>query len=71
MERKNPKSKTGNWMTKLSGRTQDLINTLGIPADMGLHLKDFVFEVAREQYKAGNYNGINWERKRSQANGRA
>lgn len=71
MERQNQKSKKGLWMTKLSDRTQKLINTLDIPADIGMHVKDFVFEVAREQFKAGNYNGINWERKRSQANGRA
>lgn len=50
------------WMTKLSNRAQELINNLGIPADMGDRIKDFMFEVAREQYKAGNNSGIRWAR---------
>ncbi len=48
------------WMTKLNSRTQDLINNLGIPADMGERIKDLMFEIARDQYKAGNSNGIRW-----------
>ena len=50
------------WMSTLSNRAQELINNLGIPADMGDRIKDFMFEVAREQYKAGNSNGIRWAR---------
>lgn len=54
--------KKSMWMTTLSNQAQELINNLGIPADMGLRIKDFMFEVAREQYKAGNSSGIRWAR---------
>jgi len=56
------------WMTKLSNQTQELINNLGIPADMGDRIKDFMFKIAREQYKAGNINGIRWARTNPQPN---
>lgn len=56
-------------MTKLSSRTQELMNNLGIPGDMGARIKDFVFEVAREQYKAGNKSGIRWARMNPQPSG--
>ncbi len=52
----------GMWMSRLSNRAQELINNLGIPADMGERIKDFMFEVAKEQYRAGNNNGIRWAR---------
>ena len=56
------------WMTKLSNQTQELINNSGIPADMGDRIKDFMFKIAREQYKAGNINGIRWARTNPQPN---
>jgi hypothetical protein len=50
------------WMTKLSNRVQALVHNLGLPNDMGQNIKEFVFEIAKEQYKAGNSNGIRWAR---------
>ncbi len=55
-------NQTSMWMSKLSNRIQTLVHNLGLPSDMGQNLKEFIFEVAKEQYKAGNNSGIRWAR---------
>ncbi|MBU4314886.1 hypothetical protein KJ673_00590 [Patescibacteria group bacterium] len=50
------------WMSKLNNRIQTLVHNLGLPNDIGQSIKEFVFEVAKEQYRVGNSSGIRWAR---------
>ncbi|HAL49977.1 MAG: hypothetical protein UU40_C0019G0002 [Candidatus Uhrbacteria bacterium GW2011_GWD2_41_121] len=50
------------WVTELNNRIQTIVHNLGLNTDLGAHMKEFVFQVAREQYMAGNKNGIRWAR---------
>ncbi len=40
-----------------------LMRKFDMPEDMQIELREFVFSVAREQFKAGNRSGISWLRK--------
>lgn len=50
------------WYTELVQSVNGLAEELGLD-DMGTQkLRDFAFEKAKEQFKAGNRSGIRWAR---------
>ena len=50
------------WISKLANRAGELAEELELTEKQTEKLKDFVFSVAREQYRAGNSAGIRWGR---------
>jgi hypothetical protein len=59
---KNPNAK---WYVDLTQRFTTLVNQNHISPEQQGPLKQFVLEVAREQYMAGNRSGIRWARNQS------
>lgn len=53
-----------NWYTSLNDRLDTLMKKHDMPEDIALEINDFVVNVAKEQYKAGNRSGISWLRKK-------
>jgi hypothetical protein len=57
------KNPTAKWYVELIEKFKKLMELHGMPDDVALDVKDFVLDVAREQYMAGNRSGIAWARK--------
>ena len=57
------KNPTAKWYVELIVKFKKLMELHGMPDDVALDVKDFVLDVAREQYMAGNRCGIAWARK--------
>ncbi len=56
-----------NWSARIMDKFDALMSKFDMPEDIQIDLRNFVSEVAREQYKAGNKSGIAWLRKRAGA----
>lgn len=56
-----------NWSAQLMERFDALMKKFDMPEDIQIDLRNFVSDVAREQYMAGNRNGIGWLRKKAGA----
>lgn len=53
--------KTG-WHIELGAAINGLADELGLDDMSTQRLRDFIFEKAKEEYKAGNRSGIRWAR---------
>lgn len=60
MNNSTPKAK---WYTELLHRFNELVQRTGLPEDVASEVKILLFEIAKEQYLAGNRSGIAWLRK--------
>lgn len=49
-----------NWYDKISDSFELLMRKFDMPEDMQIEIREFVFGVAREQYRVGNKSGISW-----------
>ncbi|NBS69178.1 hypothetical protein EBT31_09745 [bacterium] len=49
-----------SWYSKLSDSFDALMRKFDMPEDMEIELRDFVFTVAKEQFRVGNKSGISW-----------
>ena len=49
-----------NWYDKISDSFESLMRKFDMPEDMQIEIREFMFGVAREQFKAGNKSGISW-----------
>ncbi len=49
-----------NWYDKISDSFELLMRKFDMPEDMQIEIREFVFGVAREQFKVGNKSGISW-----------
>ena len=69
----NQETQKQTWYDKISDGFDTLMRKFDMPEDMQIEIRNFVFGVAREQYKVGNRSGIMWLRKkiREEANGTA
>lgn len=52
-----------NWYTQLLQRVTDIAQKFELEDNQQAELREFVVEVAREQYNTGNRSGISWLRK--------
>lgn len=48
------------WYDKMSDSFEALMRKFDMPEDMQIELREFMFSVAREQYRVGNKSGISW-----------
>lgn len=55
-------TKDETWYSKLLGNISKATNDLQLPGEMKEPFREFVMGVARDQYVAGNKNGIKWLR---------
>ncbi len=53
---------TNRWYTELVTSANSLGEELGLDDMSTRRLRDFIFEKAKEQFKAGNRSGIRWAR---------
>lgn len=49
-----------NWYDKISDSFELLMKKFDMPEDMQIEIREFVFGVAREQFRVGNKSGISW-----------
>ncbi len=49
-----------SWYSKISDSFDALMRKFDMPEDMEIELRDFVFTVAKEQFRVGNKSGISW-----------
>lgn len=49
-----------SWYDKLSDSFDALMRKFDMPEDMAIEIREFMFNVAREQYRVGNKSGISW-----------
>lgn len=49
-----------SWYSKLSDSFDSLMRKFDMPEDIEIELRDFVFTVAKEQFRVGNKSGISW-----------
>ena len=54
--------KADSWYSKLMGNITTLADSLEIGSDKRETLRDFIMEISRAQYCAGNKAGIRWLR---------
>lgn len=48
------------WYDKISDSFELLMRKFDMPEDMQIEIREFVFGVAREQFRVGNKSGISW-----------
>ena len=51
-----------NWLTALIRSINSLSEQFGLDDQSTSTLRDFIVDIAREQYKIGNRSGIRWAR---------
>lgn len=56
-----------SWSARIMDRFETLMSKFDMPEDIQVDLRNFVSEVAREQYRAGTKSGISWLRKKAGA----
>lgn len=56
MENNNKQS----WYDKLSDSFDALMRKFDMPEDMQIELREFMFSVAKDQFRSGNKSGISW-----------
>lgn len=49
-----------HWYDKISDSFELLMRKFDMPEDMQIEIREFVFGVAREQFRVGNKSGISW-----------
>ncbi len=49
-----------SWYEKISDNFEALMRKFDMPEDMQVELRNFVFSVARDQFRVGNKSGISW-----------
>ncbi len=56
------KKTTAQWFVNMTTRFNQLAQNLGLEGPTVEELRNFMIEIAKEQYKAGNKSGIRWAR---------
>lgn len=51
------------WFVNLIARFQQLADRIDMPDEATAEIRQFMIEIAKEQYLAGNRSGIAWIRK--------
>lgn len=49
-----------SWYDKLSDSFDALMRKFDMPEDMQIELREFMFSVAKDQFRSGNKSGISW-----------
>ncbi len=49
-----------NWYDKISDSFDAMMRKFDMPEDMQFEIREFMFSVAKEQFKSGNKSGISW-----------
>ncbi len=49
---------TPKWYVNMVARFNQLAQNLGVEGSVADEMRNFVFEIAKEQYKSGNKSGI-------------
>ncbi len=63
----NESAEKKNWFDRLMEPFDALMVKHDMPEDIHVELRNFVVELAKEQYKSGNKSGIAWLRKKAGA----
>ena len=48
------------WHEELIGSINQLSEQFGLDENSTTHLREFIIQIARKQYKVGNKNGARW-----------
>lgn len=62
----NPAAK---WYVSILEKVRDIVDRYGLPEDIAADMRAMSFEIAKEQYKAGNRSGIAWLKKKQSEEG--
>lgn len=57
-----------SWFMSLIASIQGMAEELGLDDMSSQKLREFVLNIAKEEFKAGNRSGISWARKNSSKN---
>jgi hypothetical protein len=61
----NPSYSGKNWYSTLMDNFRSLMKKHDMPEDIAIDIENFVVEVAKSQFKAGNNSGISWMHKQN------
>ena len=54
------KSSIAKWYEELISSINQLSEQFGLDENSATHLREFIIQIAREQYKIGNKSGARW-----------